>query len=122
MLFVQPTASNIAEWIRQAATVINGLNRRLGTFGSTALYDGNAPVADTDYLVQVDATSGPVVISLPTASPGRQMVIKKIDASGNVVTVEADGADLIDGAASLSISTQWQSYTLMGVSGGWAIL
>lgn len=125
-LFIPPTASpspgGLAEWIRKVATAINELSRRLGTFGSTASHSSNFTVTDTDYLLMVDASGGGVTVYLPASQVGRQMVVKKVDASSNNVTIDASGSDTIDGAGSKAISTQWQSYTIMGVAGGWAII
>jgi hypothetical protein len=68
--------------------------------------------AETDVgIILVNATSAPLAINLPLASetPSRAIVVKKIDASGNAVTITPNGSETIDGAASLAISTQWES-------------
>lgn len=63
--------------------------------------------------------------TLPLASTcaGRIYTIKKIDASGNAVTVTASGADTIDGAATKALSAQWKYITIQsdGVSAWWII-
>ncbi len=68
---------------------------------------------DTHDTVCVDATAGPITITLPdTASlvvRGRRYTIKKVDSSVNDVTVLASGSDLIDGATTTVISTQYQA-------------
>lgn len=68
--------------------------------------------AADDYFL-VDATGGAVVLTLPPilalqkAYLQREIVAKKIDASGNAVTITATVPDLIDGAATLAIGTQY---------------
>lgn len=76
----------------------------------------------TDYTILVDASGGAVTITLP-ATPviGQSYNVKKIDASGNGVTVSGNGKT-IDGAATLSIPGQWQSYYIQYNGASWSIL
>lgn len=48
----------------------------------------------------VDATSGSLTMTLPTAasSTGKVFYIKKIDSSANSVIIDGAGAETIDGA------------------------
>lgn len=68
----------------------------------------------TDGTITVDATAGNVTITLPAASAsvGQLYRIKRIDASGNTVTIARVGADTIDGATSVALTTQWQAKTI----------
>lgn len=57
--------------------------------------------------VRVDATSGNVTVNLPPLAlykTGDIITIKRIDASGNTVTVDADGSETIDGSATTTIA------------------
>lgn len=56
-------------------------------------------------LVLVDASAGNVTLTLPPATTlaGLTYRIVRTDASANTVTVQADGTDLIEGAASLTL-------------------
>lgn len=78
----------------------------------------------TDYAVLADATSYDVTIMLADAAQakGRSVVIKKIDASVNAVILEAPNGQTIDGGGPLSITTQWQSYTLISDGKDWFII
>lgn len=122
MLHIPPTASNLPEWIRKAATAINELIRRLGAFGNSVAPAGAYTADDGDYLILIDASAGTVPVSLPANRLGKQLVVKKTDASANVVTITPAPGETIDGAASLDITVQWQTFTLMGIAGGWAVL
>jgi hypothetical protein len=75
----------------------------------------SGPVLGNDYIVLVDATAGNVVLDLPVASTnkGALVVVKKLDASANTVTLEANGAETIDGAANKVISTQYDKFTVV---------
>lgn len=75
---------------------------------------------------EVDATAGPVTVTLNAAifAGFPSVTVKKIDATANAVTVTPN-IGTIDGAASLSWSTQWQSYTLYpspANNGNWGIV
>lgn len=58
---------------------------------------------ETDALIIVDASSAPVTITLPPGRFGTPFRIKVVDAT-NVVTVEGDGAETIDGSASFTLA------------------
>lgn len=73
----------------------------------------------------VDATSGNIVVTLPTvaASIRKVFIIKKTDSSANTATVTRASSDTIDGATTYVLSTQYDSVTIESDSGiGWVIL
>lgn len=58
---------------------------------------------DTDHTLYVDASAGPVTITmcpLADVSEGREFVIEKIDTSANAVSVTCDGAEKIEARSS----------------------
>jgi Cu/Ag efflux protein CusF len=77
-----------------------------------------------DVVVRADATARAVAVTLPKASQqvGRVVTVKKVDASASAVTVTCAGTDTIDGAASTSLATQYQSVTLQSFGTGWDVL
>lgn len=87
-----------------------------------AALSSNTTLDDTYYTVLVNSTSGNITITLPTAAgnANRVYVIKKIDASGNTVTIDGNGVN-IDGAATKVISTQWAGATVHCNGGGWYV-
>ena len=78
----------------------------------------------SDYLVLVDANSAAVTVTLPTAASkeGSQIIVKKIDASVNAVTVEGDAAETIDGAANQSLIAQYDSITIASDGIEWWVI
>ena len=72
----------------------------------------------------VDATSGNVIVNLPTAVGciNDTYVIKKIDSSVNAVTVTPFGAETIDGAATLVMTRQYMSYTIVSDGMNWMVV
>jgi hypothetical protein len=83
----------------------------------------SAHVITTGTLFLCDVTSGSFTISLPVAANNKNRVItvKRIDASGNTLTVNTDDSALIDGAASTTVTTQWDSISVQSDGTDWFI-
>lgn len=113
---------SVPGWIRDAANAINQLIRQFGNVGRSASYSANFSVTDNDYLMLVDASASGVTVALPAAQLGRTLIAKKVDSSGNAVTLNPVGAETIDGAGSLATSTQYETLRLLGIAGGWAVI
>lgn len=77
-----------------------------------------------DDLVRVDTTAGAVTMTLETAvgCDGRQHTFKKIDASGNAMTLDGAGAETIDGAATKATTTQYVSFSIKSNGIGWDVV
>lgn len=85
----------------------------------TAAYTVGANV----FFVACDVTSAGFTVTLPEAKTcaGRQIAVKKTDASGNTLTVGRSGSDLIDGATTVTTTTQYKAWVFYsdGVSNWW---
>jgi uncharacterized membrane protein len=70
-----------------------------------------------DHIVLVDASAGAFAVNLPSASGivglGHPIQFIKADASGNAVTINRNGADTIEGAASIALAAQYDKATLL---------
>lgn len=89
-----------------------GGSLRLPVSTKTTAYAATA----ADSVILVNATGGAVAITLPaaTAAPGQMIRVKKIDSSGNAVTVVRAGSDTIEGSTSaISLGAQWNFTTLV---------
>lgn len=77
----------------------------------------------TDYMVLVDTTAGNVTITLPTAVgiAGTVYVIKK-KVAGNTLTIDGNGAETIDGSATVSLTTQYDYRMIMSEGANWMII
>jgi hypothetical protein len=84
----------------------------------------NDTLTTTDYTELVDCSSGARTITLPTAASasGRVYVIKKIDATGNAVTIDGDGSETIDGATTQTLSSQYDAMMIQSDGTEWWIL
>lgn len=77
----------------------------------------DTPVAlSAQDVVLIDATGGSIALTLPAITDvleGRVFTLKRMDASVNTAVVSAAGTDVIDGAASLALNTQYLAKTLI---------
>ena len=73
--------------------------------------------------VFADASGGGFTITLPAVADLIRIDVKKVDTSTNVITIDGNGAETIDGAASIALTgTLNPSVTLIGYSGEWWIV
>lgn len=79
---------------------------------------------NTNYTVLCNAASAGFTVTLPTAASAinRIYVIKKIDATGNVVTIDGNGSETIDGSLTQSLDAQWEAMMLQSSGTAWFIL
>lgn len=79
---------------------------------------------NTDYTILANAASGAITVNLPAAanSNGRIFNIKKIDSSGNAVTVDASGSELIDGQLTNILVNQYDSIQIQCNGSNWYII
>ncbi len=85
---------------------------------------GDYTLTDADYTCLVDATGGNRTITLPAAAgaSGRIYVMKKIDASANKAILDGDGAETVDGAATMELLLQHESVMVQSDGTEWWIL
>lgn len=81
---------------------------------STTLY-GNTEVF-------ADATAGALTVTLPEGVEGMLVAVKKIDATGYIVTVEGYGSETIDGELNAEIGDQYATLTIRFHNGEWWIM
>lgn len=85
---------------------------------------GGYTLTALDYLCLCDATGGTFTITLPPTAgiTGRQYAIKKIDSSGNSVTIDGNAAETIDGVLTKSLNLQNESITIQTDGLNWFIV
>ncbi len=78
-------------------------------------------MVDSDHLIPCNATGAPFPVFLITAAgrEGRRLVVKKLDASANAITVDPKDAETIDGAASVTLTTQYETVELVSNGTNW---
>lgn len=101
----------------QGATEFS-INNFASTTGSSTTLD------DTNYTLTVDASTQAVTVNLPDATTcgGRVYNVKKMDSSGNSVTLDANGSQTIDGTTTKSTTTQYFNFQIQSNGTQWIIL
>jgi hypothetical protein len=80
---------------------------------------GAYSVLGTDNVLLGDATTAPFAFTLPAAPvTGQSFTFKKVDSTANAVTVSGNGKN-IDGVASITLTAQWQAWTLVYSGTAW---
>ena len=81
-------------------------------------------ITTSDNVVLVDATSAAVTVTLPAVSgnSGRVFHIKKIDASGNAVTVDGASSETIDDATTGILASQYDAIKIVCDGSEWWIV
>lgn len=75
-------------------------------FTMVALQSGPTYNAAVNEFVPVDVSGGAVTVNLPAGhAAGDEIMVKLVGAAANNVTVDADGAETIDGAATYVLTT-----------------
>jgi hypothetical protein len=88
-----------------------------GTVSKTAAYTATV----NDRTIFCDATSAAFTITLPAASTstGREYVIFKTDSSGNAITIDPNASETINGSATTTVMSQYQSYHMQCNGTAW---
>lgn len=75
------------------------------------------------YTKLVDATSGSVTITLPTAvNNTAAFIIKKIDSSTNTVIVDGNASETIDGDTTITIYDQYNYIEIISDGTNWKVI
>ncbi len=79
---------------------------------------------DADALILGDATSGAITVTLLTAKgrEGRRIIVKKTDASANLVTLDAAGAETLDHSLTVGLSEKDALREYMSDGVGWQLI
>ena len=72
-------------------------------------------------VVLADATSGAITINLPPIASNveRLVIIKNVGDGSNAVTIDGDGAELIDGSLTVALSDEDEAIGLVGAASTW---
>lgn len=84
----------------------------------------NYTMTSSDGTVLADASSGAITITLPAAASSAERIftIKKKDVTANIVTVDANASELIDGFTTYLLSTQYEAIKIQSDGTAWWII
>lgn len=110
--------ARIAATITRDSELATALELNIGTVTT----DYTIPLSD--YTILADASSNTITTTLPTANgnAGKIYNIKKTDSSNNVVTIDGNSTDTIDGDETYEISIQYESITVQSTGTEWVII
>lgn len=113
------TATINATTVNSDLGVIDELHTRIGTLLSTPY---NLPSGISTVLANTVST--PIQINLPAASlnNGRIATFKKTDITSNLLTLDANASELIDGSSTITISGQYTSKILQCNGTNWSVI
>lgn len=87
---------------------------------------GTATLTNSERVVLADATTAAFTMTLPTAAvstPYPIFYIKKIDSSlANIVTIDANGSETIDGLLSITLANRGETVTLQSDGTNWRVI
>lgn len=93
---------------------------------ATAIAACNADhsVNATDSVLLCDSTSQAIALTLPTAVgiSGRQYTFKRVNSGANSVTIATTASEVIDGASTLVLSTQYDRVTIVSDGANWWVI
>lgn len=84
----------------------------------------NYTATENDEYINVDATSGAVIITLPAAAStrvGKRLTVKKIDSSANAVIIDGNASETGDDETTLLLFTRYASVTIVNGGAAWVI-
>lgn len=79
---------------------------------ATTTTQTGAYTASTDETVLADASGAAFTVTLPPPDNSTFVTVKKVDSSSNAVTVATPNTETIDGASSVSLSSQYDMVTV----------
>jgi hypothetical protein len=90
---------------------------------SVVTKSGAYVITTSDEVVLVNASGAGVTITLPTAVGNTNVfTIKKIDSSGNFVTVNTTSSQTMDGGTTAVIKVQYASISVVSDGANWLII
>jgi len=118
--------ANVGAW----GTEDNHIPSEARIIGNTAKIKTAVTAPATPYsavsgdVILWDATAGAKTVNLPAAASNTNVKIdvKKLDSSGNAITIDGNASETIDGATTITLTTQYESVTLFCDGFNWHII
>ena len=86
---------------------------------------GNYTATAADEVILVNASSGNITVTLPSTSvvsTGKSYRIKKTDGTANFVTLDGDGAETVDGSATIALNTNQGGWVVVSDGSNWHVV
>lgn len=115
------TADHIRDGVVTRAKLATGAVAKVTvTASKTTTYTATT----SDDVIPCDATSGGFTVTLPAAATcsGKVLEITKTDASTNVVTVDGNASETINGVTTVALAVRYQVCRIVSDGTGWHLL
>lgn len=118
---VPPSPPRGDEAYRQLAQAVNTIIDELQPFYVAPVQVGTFTVGQTYSVWPCDASTTAMTANLPPAAghKGKRYTLKKIDGTANVVLVDGNASETIDGTITASLATQWDKVTVVSDGSKW---
>lgn len=95
-----------------------------GSAWPTRTITGNTTLGPTDEVVFGDASGGAFTLTLPTAVSitGKRYTLKKSDTSVNIVTIDPNGTETVEGFLTLGLNNPGASLTIISDGSNWRMV
>ena len=124
----QPIAVPETEWEEEIQESLLKFSKDSSDFARDNLYANAITITEDATLgihtvINIDATSGDVTATLPPLSKAQYKVywIKRVDGSGNTVTIAGDNTETVDGETTITLS-QYEGKSLSPNNDEWGII
>lgn len=109
----------LARELRRVETALYAYEESL----TVDVLEATANASTASYLM-LNCSATAIVITLPSAArvTGKRFTIKKTDSSANKAAIRATGTQLIDGAASASLTAQYQVKSIVSDGSNWYVI
>ena len=96
----------------------------IGVFAVTSVSSTPYSAVITDGYILVDASGSAITVNLPTAigNTGKALVIKKIDLTANVVTLDGSGSQTIDQSLTWLLTIPNEAIRIISDGSNWQIV
>lgn len=93
-----------------------------GNINMTTVSQINDYTANNEEIILADASGGPITVTLPDVSTDIFVFVKKTDSTSNAVTIATPNSETIDGHSNLTISKQYNGFTITSDSTNYFIV
>ena len=85
---------------------------------------GTYSVLQGGTVILADSTGGAFSVNLPAAADNldRVIVVKRMNAGANTITIDPNGSETIDGVATHPLTTQYDTIMIISDGSNWSII
>ena len=107
-------------------TAIEKFGRQTAKYLHEAVTAASHTAAIDEMVLLCDCTSNAITVTLPAVASdqfdGKVYIIKKVDSTANAVTIDGNSAETIDDATTQTLTSQYDSITILNDRSEWHII